>query len=1110
MTAGDKRQHGPIDAAHADVAVTDTGNAAAVSGATAVSGYRGPVPGTDGAPAAPVRISGTGDAAASQGGLANTGYIHQVSVEQLTMVQHGAPREPASWPHQIGVIPPQARSFQHRAEAERLRATVDGGSTAVLGQVLTGMGGVGKTQLAADYAHTAWEDGSRAGGLDILVWIVASTREAIVSRYAQAGVDLCRADPSDPEKAAESFLAWITPKSAARPCRWLIVLDDVTDPADLHGLWPPASPHGRTLVTTRRRDAALAAGGRHTVEVGLFTDDEALTYLTTSLAAHGRVEPADHLTGLADDLGHLPLALAQAVAYLIDSGDDIATYRALLADRTTTLADTSPDRLPDSQARPLAAAWSLSIDRADTLRPAGLARPMLQLAAMLDANGIPHDVLTSSPALTHLAAHRTRTGPDTATEPAPASPRDAVRALRALHRLSLIDHAPDTPHHAVRVHQLIQRTVRERLPADQYKELARTAADALLDAWPDIELDFNLAQALRANTASLAGHAQHVLWETGAHPVLLRTGRSLGEGGHASAAVDHYRSLAVTAHRILAPGHPDALTVRRELAGWRGSAGDSAGAAAALAELLSDVERVQGPDHPDTLTTRRDLAGWRGSAGDPAGAAAALAELLPDVERVQGPDHDDTLTTRSRLIGWRGMAGDPAGAAAATEQLLPDLEQVKGPDHPLTLSARMGLARWRGMTGDPAGAATATAALVPDLERLKGSDHPLALINQGNLAYWRGMAGDPAGAAAAFAELLPDLERVNGSGHPSTLIGRGNFARWRGVAGDAAGAAAALAELLPDVERVLGRDHPETLTIRGNLARSRGMAGDAAGAAAAYAELLPDVERVHGPDHPETLTKRRDIAHWRRAARDPAGAAAALAELLPDVERVLGRDHPETLTIRGNLAGCRGEAGDAVGAAVALAELLPDVERVQGPDHPETLTIRGNLACWRGEAGDAAGAAVALAELLPDVERVQGPDHPLTLTIRANLAHWRGEAGDAAGAAVALAELLLDRERVLGPDHPDTLTTRGNLADCRGEAGDPAGAAAALAELLPDVERVLGPDHPDTLTTRDNLAHWRGEAGNLEKPEEAVRWSKGWLSRSLRYLLQARNENDRS
>lgn len=79
----------------------------------------------------------------------------------------------------------------HRPEAEQLRAAVDGGGTAVLCQVLTGTGGVGKTQLAADHARATWE----SGGVDVLVWITASTRPAIVAGYAQAGTEVLGADP---------------------------------------------------------------------------------------------------------------------------------------------------------------------------------------------------------------------------------------------------------------------------------------------------------------------------------------------------------------------------------------------------------------------------------------------------------------------------------------------------------------------------------------------------------------------------------------------------------------------------------------------------------------------------------------------------------------------------------------------------------------------------------------------------------------------------------------------------------------------------------------------------------------------------------------------------
>lgn len=153
----------------------------------------------------------------------------------------------------------------------------------------------------------------------MLVWVTAGSRQAVVERYAQAGVELCRADPNNQERAAESFLAWLAPGAGGRPCRWLVVLDDLADPEDLSGLWPPAGPHGRVLVTTRRRDAALAFGGRPPIEVGLFTDREASAYLTDCLAGHGRTAPPGQTAALAADLGYLPLALSQAAAYITDS-----------------------------------------------------------------------------------------------------------------------------------------------------------------------------------------------------------------------------------------------------------------------------------------------------------------------------------------------------------------------------------------------------------------------------------------------------------------------------------------------------------------------------------------------------------------------------------------------------------------------------------------------------------------------------------------------------------------------------------------------------------------------------------------------------------------------
>ncbi|MFF2927628.1 FxSxx-COOH system tetratricopeptide repeat protein [Streptomyces celluloflavus] len=774
------------------------------------------------------------------------------------MLYHATPGERTAWPHQVGVLPSQAQSFQRRAEAQQLREAVDSGGTAVLGQVLAGMGGVGKTQLAADYARSTWHDGS----LDVLVWVTASTRSAVVSGYAQAGVELCQARPDDSEQAARTFLAWLTPKAGARACRWLIVLDDVADSDDLRGLWPTSSPYGRTLVTTRRRDAALAREGRRLIEVGLFTKAEALTYLTIFLAAHGRQEPAGHLTALARDLGHLPLALSQAAAYLIDSGQDVDAYRELLADRATALADATPDRLPDEQATPLGAAWSLSIDRADQLRPAGLARPMLQLAAMLDPNGIPGSVLTSPPALAYLAASHTREAPEAVG--ATIGEAEAVGALRALHRLSLIDHTPSNPHQAVRVHQLVQRTVRENLASGQRQPISLVAADALTAVWPEVERDTVLAQILRSNTEILRSHAGSSLWRPYVHPILVRVGQSLGESGQAAAAISYFRRLADNFCHQLGADNAQTLVALSHLAWWQGEAGDPARAAAALASLVPDQERVAGPDHLETFTTRGSLGYWRGQAGDAAGAAATFAELLRDQEQALGSQHPRTLATRHALAHWRARAGDAAGAARELAELLPHQERVLGPDHPETLLTRHDLAHWRGKAaGDAVGAAGELAELLSHQERVLGPHHPRTLLTRSNLANWKGEAGDMTGAIFALTELLADRERILGTDHPRTLFTRSDLARWRACTQEPAMAVDTLFEVLGQLQRVLGPDHPRTLVARGRLACSQGDAGHVDRAVVGLAALLTDQQRVLGPHHPDTVATEGNLLYWR-------------------------------------------------------------------------------------------------------------------------------------------------------------------------------------------------------------------------------------------------------
>jgi hypothetical protein len=757
-------------------------------------------------------------------------------------------------PYRAGVVPPRAGCFQDRALARELVTVLASGDTAVLTaeeqthtSVLAGLGGVGKTQLAIDYAEHAWS----SGAVELLVWITASSRDAILSGYARLAHDLTGFEDASTEEAVQRVLAWF----AATKTRWLVVLDDVQSPGDVRALWPPVTTTGQVVATTRRRDAALRGYRRRVVEVGLFTPAESSSYLATMLADHPHL--LEGAVDLAEELGHLPLALTQAAAYLTDRDLTCAAYRQRLTDQRHTLASLLPDaaELPDGHRATVAATWSLSIELADRLTPVGLARPLLDVASVLDANGIPADVFVTEAILTCLAAVAAR----------PVAGEEARDALGCLHRLSLITLVTRSHERTVRVHALVQRATRDRLTDARLETVARAAADALLRLWPDIERDTAQAQVLRTNTAALCVAGGDHLWQAGTHGLLFRFGRSLAESGSLSAAVDFFQQLCTKAVERLGPDHPDTLTVRHQLAYWRARAGGLTGAVTAFEDLLSDRSRTLGPHHPDTLATRHFLHYLQGETGAPAEAATALAALLPDLVRVLGRYHPIVLLARHDQAYLRGAAGDARGAVTAIEPLLADRTRVMGPDHPDTLNTRGLLARWLAEAGDVAGAISEFEALLSDRIRVLGPEHPATMVTRGHLARWRGEAGNAAGAVAEFRALLNDRLRILGPCHPDTLNARGDLAFWCGRSGDPAGAAVATEELLADRVRILGSDHRVTLMTRAHLARWRGEAGDGDAAVRALEALLPDVVRVLGHEHPQTQAVRDDIHHWRNS-----------------------------------------------------------------------------------------------------------------------------------------------------------------------------------------------------------------------------------------------------
>ncbi|WP_405957270.1 NB-ARC domain-containing protein [Streptomyces phaeochromogenes] len=812
-----------------------------------------------------VQVSSTGIALAhGHGAIAISGYVNEFKAE-LQLADAVRP-QPARWPHRVGTIPSRAQSYQHRNESDLLRrAMTTGGHTRGLCYVLTGLGGVGKTQLAADMARSLLD----AEELDVLVWVDATSESSLRSAYAQAGVELCRADPENEEKAARQFLNWLE-YPPERPCRWLIVLDDVADPDDLRELWP-SPDHGRTVVTTRRRDSVLAGTERSLIPVGLFTPADSLAYFASALSVHHRREPSDELEVLADDLGHLPLALSQAAAYLIDTGMNCADYRDLLADRTATLLDAAPDRLPDGQTLAVAVTWTLSVERADELGRPGLARPTLQLLSFLSSHNTPETVLSTPHARVYLAIHRTRSIIKRLHQRAAADGdmivpvRDVRLALSALQRLSLIDYRP---HEAVDTHQLVQRATRDSLDNDTCRITARAVADALSTSWPDSGSDPQLAQLLRTSTTALFNHAQQMLYDPDLHDVLLKSGHSLGEVGQPSAARDYFRQLSEVIASQMGAEHFSTLSARFAHAHWLERSGDPAGAAAAFTEIHSDAERILGLDNVVSLGARRALAACVANAGDPLHAAEILASVLDDVERLYGDDLVSPLDIRCEIAELLGESGQEAEAAQRLDEVVADATSVLGPKDPHTLVYRVRSAFWQGAAGDELGAVVTLRHVVNAQTRVMGSADDQTLLTRLLLAHWEGSAGDAPKAAADLTDLIDEATPVLGSDHPRIFAMQHSLARWQAEAANAPAAAAAYEQLLDSSRRLLGPEHPDTLAAWGSLAHWQGQAGDPASAATTNATLLAHMLEVMEPDHPHLSVIRDNLAHWQRIAHD--------------------------------------------------------------------------------------------------------------------------------------------------------------------------------------------------------------------------------------------------
>ena len=706
----------------------------------------------------------------------------------------------ATWPVCSGLVPQLADRFSIRPEtAPDLGAVFSSSRSVALVSRRADDSGwpevCGKTQLAAFYAESLWQ----ARAVDLLVWIDASSRAALLAGYVQAAAAVAGTRPAGPaHSVAASLVAWL----ASTNVRWLVVLDDLGD-----GAMPPElRPAGRTgqlLVTAPDHQVVKGIDEMLVLEVGAFSRREAMSYLVARLSAdpdqrHGAMD-------LVEDLGGEPLALAQATAVIASSRMTCDGYRERFHRRMVELG------VAAEEARRTAASsvtWTLSLDRASQMLPGGATDACLAMAALTDGHGVPDAVFTTAAGSTYIAGDGL---------PAAQAQDQARTALLCLERVGLLTIDRRDELAAIRMGTVLQQAVRAATPQEMRDQAGRAVAAALLEIWPEVSGLACAPLGLRASADSLRARTAGLLWDGRCDRLLFLAGQSLDEARLSAPAVEYWSELASVSARLYGPSHPDSMAILERLAAAYVADGRVAEAAAWCNGLIEDWARDYGT-RPATLSARVGLGRALRTAGMPREAAGVLAAALEDCESALGPEDPQSQQARDELAAAYTASGQHDDSIRMLRHALADRERQAGTLDPGTIATRRMLAEAYLAADRVKDAMSQYKKALSDVQRSHGADHPDAIRMRGALGAAYHQAGRMAQAVQMYEEVHTASSRTLGPAHPDTLASAVSLADVYYAVGRLTDAARLYQDAIAEAERTLPAGHPLLQSARDKLA----------------------------------------------------------------------------------------------------------------------------------------------------------------------------------------------------------------------------------------------------------------------------------------------------
>ena len=848
--------------------------------------------------------------------------LHTLDHPGLPEGQAGMVRFPGSIP-QVWNVQPRNASFTGRNFVlEHLRdQLVTKAVSVVLPVALHGLGGVGKTQVALEYAHRFKAD------YDLVWWVDAEEPEQINRSLAElAGRLGVRVGEiyADAAREAREKLRLGDPYG-----RWLLIFDNADDPADLRSYLPDGPGH--VLITSRNQSWAQVADP---LEVDVFARAESTDLLMRRVPS---LRPAE-AQELAEVLGDLPLAVEVAGAWLADSGLPVGEYIATLKQEGSTgvLSQSQPTDYP----RSLEATWKISLDRLSERSQAALR--LLELCAFF------------APEISIELIY----GPQTieALLPFDASLRVPMMLGRVIQEISRLALAKvDRQGNLIQIHRLVQSYLRDQMESGKALKLTHEVHRILTGARPqrgDIDDPRNWPQYqliwphLTSSNAALCD-------EEPVRQLLIDRVRYLWKGGDFERSLTLALQLEATWQTALAgeseqAAGPEARDLLQRqllhLQSQRANIYRSQGEVALAAELdrltLAQQQRFLPPDDLHTLITAGGMAADLRSLGRFAEALEMDKGTYDSLKRIFGEDHERTLATANNLgVDYR-LNSDCFTALELDQDTLERRRAVLGSAHPYTLFSAQHVARDLRDAGEYQQSISILRANYTEFREVLNENFVETLRSATSLGTSLRYIGLHAEARALTEETFVRYQQEFNADTPDAYACRLNLAADYAATEDVAAAIDLIGAVHADYVRRFGVKHPFTLAALNNLAVYHVRAGEGPEALAVMEPCVAEFIEVLGPEHRYTITAQLTLANSYAAVGRLREAVALDEMLFPKFGALLKEDHPTTLAAGLNLANSLEASGSADRGRSLRRQLLPQCVRRLGEDHPTTRAAR--------------------------------------------------------------------------------------------------------------------------------------------------------------------------